>query len=107
MSSSTCGVTASQPIAVPVPVNPQTVPGGVPYPPPYPPKAKCEEKLDREWEQEYRESFSKSILRQRIAEFQGGKYTKRYMETYLDFVHMSGMISNLDYLEFKAILMKE
>jgi hypothetical protein len=63
-------------------------------------------KQTEEYTPEYRETFSKNILKQRINEFEGGKYTRRYMETYLDFVHMSGMISNLDYLEFKGILKK-
>lgn len=58
-------------------------------------------------EQEFRESFSKSLLNMRFKEFDGGKITKRYLETYLEFMHLSGMISNLDYLDYKNKLIGE
>src|ERR1035437_6636011 len=64
-------------------------------------------KQEREWEPEYRETFSKGMLRMRMQEYQGGKYTKRYIDAYLEFMHLSGMINNLDYLQFKNILLKE
>jgi hypothetical protein len=84
-----------------------------PIPPNYPPSAtsgpsnmKCEEKLMDECDPVFYENFSKSILRMRLQEYFSGKYTQRYIETYLEFVHLSGMINNLDYLEFKNILIK-
>jgi hypothetical protein len=64
-------------------------------------------KMESSWEPEYRETFSKGMLKMRMQEYQGGKYTKRYIDAYLEFMHLSGMISNLDYLEFKNILLKE
>ena len=70
----------------------------------YPGGDKCEEERR---EPEFRESFSKGILKIRMQEFFGGKYTKRYIETYLEFMHLSGMINNLDYLDFKNSLAKE
>jgi len=81
----------------------------VPMPPQtYPPTANgnklCEEDRKVEWEQEFRETFSKSILKLRIAEYVGGKYTKRYIQTYLDFMVLSGMVNNLEYLEFKNLI---
>jgi hypothetical protein len=60
-----------------------------------------------EYEKEERESFSKSILKQKIKEFHAGKFTKQYIKVYLDFVHLSGIIDNLEYLEFKEELDKE
>lgn len=66
----------------------------------------CEEDRKREPEPEFYENFSKSILRRRFNEFWGGKYTERYILTYLEFMHLSGMIDNLEYLEFKNALDK-
>jgi hypothetical protein len=64
-------------------------------------------KPEREWEPEFVERFSKSLLRMRLQEFYGGKYTRRYIESYLDFMHLSGMVNNLEYLEFKNMLSAE
>ena len=57
-----------------------------------------------EYEPEFRECFSKSMLRLRLKEFWGGKVTQKYVETYLDFMHLSGMIDNLEFLEYKNAL---
>ena len=48
--------------------------------------------------------FSRSILKHKIEEFKAGKYSQRYIETYLDFVHLEGIIDNLHYLECKKQL---
>lgn len=60
-----------------------------------------------EYEKEFHESFSKGTLRTRMIEYRAGKLTKRYIEVYLEFIVLSGMISNLDYLEFREVLAKE
>jgi hypothetical protein len=60
-----------------------------------------------EYEKEERESFSKYILKQKIKEFHTGKFTKQYIRVYLDFVHLNGVIDNLEYLEYKEELDKE
>ncbi len=81
-------------------------------PPPmtYPPNSKAwspeeEEGVKKqEYEPEFRECFSKSMLRLRLKEFWGGKVTQKYVETYLDFMHLSGMIDNLEFLEYKNAL---
>lgn len=62
---------------------------------------------DAECEQEFRETFSKHRLIMCFKEYSGGKITKRYLETYLEFMHLSGMISNLDYLDYKNKLVGE
>ncbi len=56
------------------------------------------------YEPEFRETFSKPTLKLRVQEFRAGKYTKRYIEAYLEFMVLSGMVNNLDYLEFKNII---
>jgi hypothetical protein len=33
-----------------------------------------------------------------------GKYSKKYMEVYLEFVHMEGVITNIEYLGYKGRL---
>ena len=66
----------------------------------------CEEDRKREPEPEFFENFSKGILKRRLHEYWGGKYTERYILTYLEFMHLSGMIDNLEYLEFKNALDK-
>ena len=81
----------------------------VPTPPmTYPPNAKSscpeEDAKKPEWEPEFRETFSKSILNMRLKEYWGGKSTQRYIETYLDFMHLSGMLDNLEWLEYKNAL---
>ena len=48
--------------------------------------------------------FSKSSLRDHMTGYQAGKYTKKYVEVYLEFCCISGFISNLEYLEYKAKL---
>ena len=64
-------------------------------------------KPEKEWEPEFRETFSKGILKMRMQEYFGGKYTKKYIDTYLEFMVLSGMVNNLEYLEFKGILARE
>lgn len=49
-------------------------------------------------------TFSKPGLEEKIKEFQAGKYTRKYIETYLDFMVMNAMLDNLEYLEYKANL---
>jgi hypothetical protein len=44
--------------------------------------------------------FSKGILKEKIKQFKLGKYTEKYIKTYLDFILMEGIIDNLEYLEF-------
>jgi hypothetical protein len=56
---------------------------------------------------QYEEYFSKRILFERLKEYYAGKYTKRYIDTYLEFCHLSGFISNLDYLDIKDKMSKE
>lgn len=74
----------------------------------YPSNCKEEKMSDMYIEQtEHRKSFSKSILNLKINEFRAGKYSKHYIETYLDFVHMEGVIDNLTYVEYKEKLSKE
>ena len=51
-------------------------------------------------------TFSKSGLEEKLKEFQAGKYTRKYIETYLDFMVMNAMLDNLEYLEYKASLDK-
>lgn len=60
-----------------------------------------------EYDQEFRETFCKTTLRMNIQGYFAGKYTKRYIDTYLEFMHLSGWISNLDYLDFKNSLAGE
>lgn len=97
MNSSGVSAASSQPMGLPVAVATllQTVP----------PKS-CEEDKKVEHEPEFYENFSKVILRRRFNEYWGGKYTERYILTYLEFMHLSGMIDNLEYLEFKNALDK-
>jgi len=40
----------------------------------------------------------------KIEEYKTGKYSKKYIEVYLDFVHLEGVIDNLQYLELKKEL---
>lgn len=82
--------------------------------PSYPPNALSaklsypgEEAKTQEWEPEFRETFSKGILKMHLQEYHAGKYTKRYIEAYLEFMHLSGHINNLEYLEFKNVLLRE
>jgi len=58
-------------------------------------------------EKHYNESFSKSILERHFEEYSAGKYTTKYMEVYLNFMHLSGYINNLEYLEYQPRLVKE
>lgn len=64
-------------------------------------------KEDRYYDPEVHLGFSKTILKRKLLEFEAGKYTKRYIETYLEFMHLNGLVSNLEYLEFKETLAKE
>jgi hypothetical protein len=73
----------------------------------YPSSGVLCDKKEVEYERECRESFSKSILKERIKEFYSGKLTKQYVMVYLDFTHLSGVIDNLEYLEYKEKLDKE
>ncbi len=52
-------------------------------------------------------TFSKLILEEKIKEFQAGKYTRRYVEVYLEFMLLNAMLDNLEYLEYKTTLDKE
>jgi hypothetical protein len=45
-------------------------------------------------------AVSKGILKEKIKQFKLGKYTEKYIRTYLEFVLMEGVIDNLSYLEF-------
>jgi len=51
-------------------------------------------------------TFSKPGLEEKIKEFHAGKYTRKYIETYLDFMVMNAMLDNLEYLEYKVSLDK-
>ena len=50
--------------------------------------------------------FSKPGLEEKIKEFQAGKYTRRYIEVYLEFMLLNAMLDNLEYLEYKTTLDK-
>lgn len=50
--------------------------------------------------------FSKPDLEEKIKQFHLGKYTRKYMEVYLDFMVMNAMLDNLEYLEYKVSLDK-
>jgi len=52
-------------------------------------------------------TFSKEMLADKIKQFHAGKYTRKYMEIYLDFMVMNAMLDNLEYLEYKVSLDKE
>ena len=52
-------------------------------------------------------TFSKQNLEQLFKEFQSGKYTRRYMEVYLEFMVLNAMLDNLTYLEYKQLMSKE
>lgn len=52
-------------------------------------------------------TFSKPDLEEKIKQFQAGKYTRRYVEVYLDFMLMNAMLDNLEYLEYKVQLDRE
>lgn len=65
--------------------------------PPYP----GEDKDVEQGSPVYFEKFSRDILETRMLEFKSGKYTKRYIEAYIEFMVLSGMVSNLEYLEYK------
>jgi hypothetical protein len=52
-------------------------------------------------------TFSKQNLEQLFREFQSGKYTRRYMEVYLEFMVLNAMLDNLTYLEYKQLMSKE
>lgn len=45
--------------------------------------------------------FSPSILNEKLEEYKAGKYTDKYIRTYLDFVHLEGIIDNIQYLELR------
>jgi hypothetical protein len=49
-------------------------------------------------------SFSKDTLGQVFEELKRGKYTRRYIEVYLDFMFLNSMLNNLEYLEYKTKL---
>ncbi len=66
-----------------------------------------EEDTRIEVERSYNHNFSKSILEQKIKEYKAEKYTKKYIQTYLEFMFLNGMIDNLGYLEYKNVLAKE
>lgn len=75
----------------------------------YPPSSinltyKDEECKTPEYEKRVEKVFSRSIAQSKIDEYKVGKYTKKYIEAYIDFVHLEGVIDNLEFLEFKNIL---
>jgi len=57
-------------------------------------------------EPSWSENFSKLILDRQINECKTGKVTKRYLIIYLDFMHISGYLDNLQYVEYKTELLK-
>jgi hypothetical protein len=70
----------------------------------YPPSdADCDLKQP-EYDQKFEKVLSKGILRKKIEEFENGKYSKKYIDTYLEFVHLEGVITNLEYLQFREQL---
>ena len=76
--------------------------------PGYPLKAKMAEcDKDSDYDPEIHMGFSKGSLKRKMLEYKAGKYTKRYIETYLEFMHLNGIVDNLDYLEFKTLLTQE
>jgi len=90
-----------------IPMPPQTIPGsgkgsGLRLPT-YPGEDKACEPEDPQ----FMEYFSRGLLKTRMIEFRAGKFTKRYVEAYLEFMHLSGMVSNLEYLEYKSTLSEE
>ena len=52
-------------------------------------------------------TFSKESLENVITEFRTGKYTRRYVEVYLEFMVLNALLNNLEYLEYKVSLDKE
>ena len=52
------------------------------------------------YEKEYRLTISKSIAKEKIKQFKLGKYTEKYIRTYLEFILMEGIIDNLSYREY-------
>ena len=91
MSGNTKGPGPTSPPAVAIPVNPSHIQ----------PIEGCKEP---EYDPAWTKSFSKGNLRRVIEEYNNGKFSPRYMEVYLDFVHMEGVINNLEYLEYKTKL---
>ncbi|MGH7974775.1 MAG: hypothetical protein ACREBR_04570 [bacterium] len=53
------------------------------------------------------ESFSKSILLEKLVQYYAGKYTRKYIDTYIEFCHLGGYLTNLDYLDIKEKMSKE
>jgi hypothetical protein len=74
-----------------------------------PGSAVCANKPEPDCEQEkvFYENFSKSLLLEKLTQYYTGKYTRRYICSYLEFCHLSGYISNLDYLDIKEKMSKE
>lgn len=92
-SSASAPMQPSLTIATPSP----TVPGGIKLS--YP-----GEDCKPEYDPTFSEHFSKNTLKLKIAEYFGGKYTPKYIQNYLEFMHINGMITNLDYLEYKTLI---
>lgn len=63
-----------------------------------------EDKKTEEYDRTFQEYFSKGNLKLKIAEYFGGKYTERYIQNYIEFMVINGMLSNLEYLEFKNLI---
>lgn len=104
------GSSASQPMGLPA-VSVAVPPSYPPAPPPTVTGGGLtkavyvgDEPDKQEWEPEFRETFSKGMLKMKLREYWGGKITQRYVETYLEFMHLSGHIDNLEFLEFKNAL---
>jgi hypothetical protein len=102
MNNQTVQQAPMTPVA-PIYPPPQTTPGGCLSEVVYADEA---EGPTKEWEPEFRETFSKGILKMKLREYWGGKITQKYVETYLEFMHLSGMVDNLEFLEYKNVLEK-
>jgi hypothetical protein len=66
-----------------------------------------EDKAACEKEKMFYENFSKSLLLDKLTQYYAGKYTRRYIDAYLEFCHLSGYLSNLDYLDIKENMSKD
>lgn len=53
------------------------------------------------WFKEHVKTFSKAMVDAKIQEYKNGKFSKKYIETYIDFAHFEGVIDNLKYMEYK------
>lgn len=75
-------------------------PPGPTSPPSAGDKAECDVRIEACYP-EYTKRLGIGILKDKIEEYKAGKYTEKYMRTYLDFVHLEGIVDNLQYFDFK------